>query len=92
MKPPKFQLPSTPTCKVIYVRDGVNYSASISTPEDNHQLQAVMLERHVGMSQVLRIEGVQPPRDLHRGHPAHHKIVQYATVVERGTKKHNDND
>ena len=82
MKPPKFVLPNTPTCKVIYVRDGVNYSAAITTPADVHDLQAVMLKRQVGLSQVLRVEAVQPRHDPTRGHPAQHRIVQYATVSE----------
>ncbi len=83
MKPPKFALPSTPNCKVIYTRDGTTYSAAIPTPADNFELQSKMLERHVGISQVVRVDAVQPPRDLNRGHPAHHRIVQYATIAER---------
>jgi transcriptional antiterminator Rof (Rho-off) len=62
---------------VIYVRDGVNYSAIMSTPQSNDELQTVMLARKVGMSQVLRVEEIKSLTPSHQ-----HTIVQYAVPSE----------
>ncbi len=72
-----FDLPATPTCRVVYIKDGVTYAGVIQTPSDNHQLQAVMLGRKVGMSQVERVEPIQPVKEIQRGHPAQHRIAEY---------------
>ena len=75
-----FQLPTTPKCKVVYVRDGTNYQGIIDTPQDNSALQVVMLKRQVGMSQIQRVEPVQPPAPLYRNHPAQHRIAKYSAI------------
>jgi hypothetical protein len=70
-----FDLPTTPKCQVIYVRDDVRYSATIPTPRDNTELQAVMLERHVGLSQIKVVNPVQPPPDyVYHPSPAQSQI------------------
>ena len=77
-----FDLPETPKCKVMYIKDTVLYSTVITTPHSNDELQRVMLTRQVGMSQVQGLEPIQPPRELHRPHPAQHRMVQYAASAE----------
>ena len=47
-----FALPATPLVRVSYMRDGVKYEAVLSNPRTNERLQAVMLARNVGMSQI----------------------------------------
>ena len=56
----QFSLPSTPVCKVVYVKDSVHYQAIIPTPRDNEALQCAMLTRHVGMSQVKYVQALAP--------------------------------
>ena len=53
-----FALPSTPLVRVVYIRDGVQQGAVISNPRTRDRLQAVMLARNVGMSQVQFIEAL----------------------------------
>ena len=77
-----FTLPTTPTCRVAYLRDGTLYGAVIKTPRSNAELQVVMLARKVGMSNIERVEPIQPLQDIHRPHPALRKLTQYATAAE----------
>ncbi len=73
-----FNIPGTPTCKVVYDRDGATYSGVLNpTPKDNNELQRRMLDRKVGMSQVKGIEPIWPQKELQRNHPAQHKLAQY---------------
>lgn len=53
-----FPIPATPLVKVIYVRSGVKYEAVLANPRSNDRLQAVMLARNVGMSQVQSVTGL----------------------------------
>jgi len=76
-----FDIPQTPTVKVHYRRDGVLYSTVIVTPNSNQDLQMVMLGRYVGISQVERLEAIQPRQPLHRNHPAIHRISQYVAAA-----------
>ncbi len=78
----KFVLPATSKCKVIYVRENVTYQAITDTPRSNDELQRFLLTRKVGMSQVQRVEAIEPPRDLHRPHPAMRALSKYATTSE----------
>lgn len=79
-----FDIPSTPTCKVVYIRDGVTYSGVLNpTPKDNHDLQRKMLDRKVGMSQVQWLEPIQPRQDVHRPDPAQHRMAQYMAFSAR---------
>ena len=57
-----FALPSTPLVRVVYIRDGVKCGAVLSNPRSNDRLQAVMLVRNVGMSQVQFIEAMPERR------------------------------
>lgn len=54
-----FRLPYTRLSRVVYSRDGVNYSAIVPTPQYAHSLQPLMLARHVAMRQVVRVEPVR---------------------------------
>lgn len=79
-----FDIPGTPTCKVVYVRDGATYSGVLSpTPKDNNELQRRMLDRKVGMSQVERLEPIQPRKDMHRPDPAQHRMARYMSISDR---------
>lgn len=78
----KFALPSTFKCKILYTRDNATYSAITTTPRSNDELQKFLLTRKVGMSQVQRVEAIEPPRELHRPHPAFRALAQYATSAE----------
>jgi hypothetical protein len=70
-----FELPPTPKCQVVYVKDDVRYSATIPTPRDNTALQAAMLERHVGFSQIQAVNPIQPPPDyVYHPSPAQSQI------------------
>jgi len=72
-----FTLPATPNCKVVYVRDAVLYSATIPTPRDNTELQAVMLGRRVGMGQIQCVNEVQPrPEFMWRPSPAQSQVAK----------------
>lgn len=53
-----FTYPTTPTVKVIFNRDGVNYSATIPNPHNDDGLVVAMLPKKVGVSSVVRIEPV----------------------------------
>ena len=75
-----FDLPTTPTCKVIYVKDDVTYAGIVKTPTSNDGLQALMLERKIGMSQVQRLEPIQPRGDLQHNHPAMNQMARYANT------------
>jgi hypothetical protein len=77
-----FSLPITARCKVVFIRDGVNYASIIPTPQSNDQLQQSMLQRQVGMSQIQRVEPVEELQCQHP-HPAQHRIVQYASLMDR---------
>lgn len=78
----EFKLPETPTCKVIYERDGTKYSATIPTPSNADGVVSVMLARQVGVSQIRGIEPIHPLQPLRRGHPADHQMVKYATPAD----------
>ena len=79
----QFALPTTPTCKVIYIRDGVTYFVGMKTPTCQATLQQEMLNRKVGMSQVLRVEPIHPPQTPQRGHPAQHQMARYMSILDR---------
>lgn len=72
-----FALPSTPTCKVVYIKDGTTYAGVISTPKTNHDLQTTLLSRQIEMAQVQRLEPIQPRGDLQWGHPASNQLDKY---------------
>lgn len=75
-------LPNTPMCRVVYHRTGTNYGAVIPTPKSTSELQIVMLARQVGVSQIQRLEPIQPLKPLNRPHPANHNLVKYTTIAE----------
>jgi hypothetical protein len=72
-----FAIPETPMVRVIYNRDGTQYGGVIPNPKDTDGLVSSMLSRQVGVSQIVRIEPVQPRQELHHGHPAQHRLAQY---------------
>jgi len=76
-----FTLPETPTLRVIYTRGGTNYSATIPNPRTADGLLATMLARHVGSSQIVRLEPIQPRGDFERGHPAAARWAKYAAMT-----------
>lgn len=53
-----FGLPATRLVRVKWIKDGVQYVSIIQNPKSNTGLQAAMLAKHVGLSQVQRVEGV----------------------------------
>ena len=77
-----FTFPTTPMCRVVYTRQGVNYSATIPTPVNTDGLVSAMLTRQAGLSQIMRIDPVQPRQEFGHAHPAQHRMVQYATAAE----------
>lgn len=79
-----FDIPSTPSCRVVYVKDGTTYAGVLNpSPKSNSELQARMLERKVGMSRVQRLEPIQPPKDFHRNDPAGHQVTKYLALSDR---------
>jgi hypothetical protein len=76
-----FTLPETPTIKVIYTKSGTTYSAVIPNPHNADTLLCTMLARQVGSSQIVRLEPIQPPREVQRGHPAQHRLAKYASLT-----------
>jgi hypothetical protein len=75
-------LPTTPTCRVIYIKDDVTYFVGLKTPNCPSTLQQELLNRKIGMSQVIRVEPVQPLQPIQRGHPAAHRMAQYMRVSD----------
>ena len=83
-----FALPITPTSRVNYTQRRflgnpcVPYatSAVIKTPKSTDELLMVMLARQVGPSDINGIEGIEPPREFQRGHPAQHRLVKYQSL------------
>ena len=79
-----FEIPTTPSCRVVYIRDGVTYAGVLNpSPKDNNELQRQMLERKVGMSQVQRLEPIQPPKDFVHNDPATHQVARYMSLSDR---------
>jgi hypothetical protein len=76
-----FTLPETPTIKVIYSKGGTNYSAVIPNPQSTDSLLCTMLDKQVGASQIVRLEPIQPRQELHRGHPAQHRMAKYVALT-----------
>ena len=84
-----FALPNTPTSRVTYTQRKfmgnpcVPYatSAVIKTPKSNDDLLMVMLARQVGQSDINGIEGIEPPKEFQRGHPAQHRLTKYASLA-----------
>jgi hypothetical protein len=78
-----FELPATPSCRVIYLKDGVSYAGVLNpTPKSNDELQQRMLVRHIGMGQIETLEPIQPPRDLQRNDPAVHQMSKYMRISD----------
>jgi hypothetical protein len=76
-----FAIPETPTLRVIYTKGGTNYSAVIPNPHTADGLLTTMLTRHVGSSQIVRLEPIQPRGDFERGHPAAGRWAKYAAMT-----------
>jgi hypothetical protein len=55
-----FTIPTTPLTKVTWLRKGVSYYTIIPTPQDRRQLASALLTKHVGPSEVTRVEPVKP--------------------------------
>ena len=72
-----FLLPTTPTCKIIYFRNGVKYSGVIDTPSDEEEFLSVLTDRKIHPDQVEKVEPIQPRGDLLWGNPAEGQIEQY---------------
>jgi hypothetical protein len=77
-----FAIPETPTIRVIYTKSGTNYAGIIANPKSTDGLVAAMLTRQVGVSQIVRLEPIQPRQEFHRGHPAAQRLARYATAAE----------
>jgi len=77
-----FVIPETPTCRVVYERNGVKYGAVIQTPHSNDALQMVLLTRKVGISEVRWVESITPPKPLYHPHPAQSRISRFAVVKD----------
>lgn len=77
------QFPNTPSTRVFYIRDGVNYSTVIQTPLSHSDFQQKLLTRRIGLNQVMKFEPVQPRQDLHRPHPANNHLARYASMSDR---------
>lgn len=76
-----FTLPETPTLRVIYTKSGTNYSAVIPNPRTADGLLTTMLARHVGSSQIVRLEPIQPRSDFQRMDPASRQWAKYAAMT-----------
>ena len=77
-----FAIPETPTIRVIYTKSGTNYAGVITNPKSTNNLVAAMLTRQVEVSQIVRLEPIQPRQEFHRGHPAHNRLDKYASAAE----------
>lgn len=77
-----FTFPTTPMCRVVYTRQGVNYAAVIPTPVNTDGLVSAMLTRQAGLSQIARIEPIQPRQEVSHVHPAAATLARYATAAE----------
>lgn len=85
-----FTLPNTPTSRVTYLQRKfmgnlcVPYmtSAVIQTPKSNDELLITMLARQVGQTDIKDIQGIEPPKEFQRGHPAHRAFVRYASAQD----------
>jgi hypothetical protein len=78
-----FGLPATPSCRVIYNKGGVSYAGVLNpTPKSNDELQRRLLDRKVGISQVDRLEPIEPRGDLQHNHPAAYQMSQYQKISD----------
>lgn len=78
-----FGLPATPSCRVVYIKDGVSYAGVLNpTPKSNDELQRRMLERHIAVSQIDRLEPIQPRADFQHNHPAAYQLSQYQKISD----------
>lgn len=78
-----FAIPETPTIKVIYTKCGTNYSAVIPNPKSTDGLVIAMLNtRQVGVSQITKLEPIQPRQEVYHAHPAAHRLTKYASAAE----------
>lgn len=74
--------PSTPTCKVIYVNQGVTYFVGLKTPKDEETYRQELLAKKVDIEQVVRIDPVQPIQPIQRNHPAEHQLSRYMSFSD----------
>ena len=79
-----FQFPQTASCRVVYVRDGVNYSGIMPTPKTQAELLQAMSARNAKVDNIKTIEPFVPARpDAPRAHPAMHRMAQYVSLSEK---------
>ncbi len=65
---PKFVLPTTKMCVVVYNnQNGNNQEVLMDTPKTNDALFAAMLARKVGYSQIRAVKSVEATELLGRG-------------------------
>lgn len=78
-----FSFPSTPTCRLVYTRQGVTYSGTIPTPKTQQELLVAMSARNAKVDDILRIEAVEPKAEFTHSHPAMHRMEKFAASAER---------
>ena len=78
-----FLFPSTPTCRVIYTRQGVTYSGTIQTPVTQQELLVAMSSRNAKVDDIIRIEAVEPKKDVVHLHPAMNRMQKIAAQSEQ---------
>ncbi len=57
---PKFKLPATKLCTVVWYRDGQPNETLIDTPPNNNRLIDIMLGHCVGYSEIRAVKAVEP--------------------------------
>jgi len=77
MNTDQLTIPSTPKCRVVYIKEGVNYGAVINT-----NVLSAWRKFH-SAAILVRVEPLQPLPSMERPHPAAHRLAKYATVAER---------
>jgi len=74
-------IPSTPTCKVLYKRDGITYFIGLKTPPNAEVLKSELTSRGIDLNSVMKLEPINPPQ-VHRGHPAANQLSKYMAMSD----------
>ncbi len=84
MNTAQLTIPTTPKCRVVYIKDAVTYGKVMPTPTSVSELQRTMLFSHqIPASCLVRVEPLKPLPSMERPDPAAHRLAQYATVADR---------
>lgn len=75
-------LPTTPTCRVNYIKDGVTYFIGLNTPKDDEGYRKALEAKRVDINQVISVEPIHPRPPIQRNHPAAQQMSRYMSFSD----------